>query len=151
MGDMKPSPLTLRDYFVTDLSFSVNRSFDPKKPPSMRLDDLIIKRELSPRGDNPLHWSLTLRIQHQTSPDQNTPYSLALEMVGHIDIIEGFPEEKRHLMLEINGASMLYGAAREIIRSVTSRGPFFQTVLPSVSFYPKKDTPPPNAGCENKP
>jgi preprotein translocase subunit SecB len=43
-------------------------------------------------------------------------------------------------MLEVNGASMLYGAAREIVRAMTARGPYFQTVLPSVSFYPKKET-----------
>jgi preprotein translocase subunit SecB len=141
---MKPSPLTLHDYFVTDLSFTVNREFDPTKPATLCVDDLIIKREAKLRDSNPLQWRMTLRIQHQALPGHNTPYAFTLELVGFIDLAPEFPleEEKRQRTLEVNGASMLYGAAREIMRSVTSRGPYLQIILPSVSFYPKKETPP---------
>ncbi len=38
-------------------------------------------------------------------------------------------------MIKINGPSMLYGIAREVIRGVTARGPYFPILLPSATFF----------------
>ncbi len=139
---MKASPLFLNDYFVTELTFSTNASFDTSKPPEFCLDDLVIKRDLLPIGEDSLQWQMTLRVRQQAPPEKNTPYAFSLALVGMLEIAPGCPEDKRKQLVEVNGASMLFGAAREIIRAETSRGPYMQIVLPSMSFYPKKEAPP---------
>lgn len=133
---MKASPLTLHDYFVTDLTFSVNTSFDPQKDASLCFHDLSIERHLRPEEQDSLKWQLTLRLRQQASPEKNSPYAFSLVLVGILEVSAACPEDKRRRLVEVNGASMLFGAAREILRAVTSRGPYLQTILPSVSFYP---------------
>jgi preprotein translocase subunit SecB len=141
MAEMKTSPLILHDYFVTELVFSVNMSFDADKATALCFDDLAIERELLPLGQDSLKWQMTLRVRQQAPPEKNTPYAFSLVLVGILEVSPNCPEDKRKQLAEVNGASMLFGAAREIIRSVTSRGPYLQILLPSVSFYQKREAP----------
>ena len=43
----------------------------------------------------------------------------------------------------INGASLVFSAAREILRAVTSLGPNGAVLLPTVTFWEPKVTPTP--------
>jgi hypothetical protein len=65
---------------------------------------------------------------------KNTP--LCLVLVGILEVSPNCPKCKQ--LAEVNGASMLFGAAREIIR-FTSRGPYLEIIIPSVSFYQKRE------------
>jgi preprotein translocase subunit SecB len=51
------------------------------------------------------------------------------------------PEEIRDKIVKTNGTSILYGAAREIIREMTARGGYRPILIPTASFaeLPKKD------------
>ena len=136
---MKPSPLDLHYYYVTELTFSVNKTFKAGEGSALEGGNLRILPELRKSEDpeSEPEWIMTLRVQHLAADDQ--PYSFSLELVGHLSVSSLVPEEKRELFLRANGASMLYGAAREIIRSVSAQGPYMHAILPSVSFYPAKE------------
>jgi preprotein translocase subunit SecB len=56
-------------------------------------------------------------------------------MLGVFLVLNGYPEEKIERLVKVNGPSMLYGALREIVKALTSRGPYGAIVLPSPSFY----------------
>lgn len=133
---MKASPLVLHDYYVAELTFSVNPEFASEQPTELCMDDLAVEQRLTPIEKQDRQWQIALQIRQQVVPGKNTPYAFALVIVGLVEVVEGCPEEKRKSLVEINGASMMFGAAREIIRAITSRGPFQQILLPSVSFYP---------------
>lgn len=63
-------------------------------------------------------------------------------MVGYVLAQPGFPKEKMQRAVEINGPSMLFGAAREILRAATGRGPYGPVLIPSTSFFkPEKKAP----------
>lgn len=70
---------------------------------------------------------------------KNTPYAIKMEMFGYFEVPEEMPEELREKMVKTNGSSILYGAAREIIREMTGRGIFRKIYFPTVSFAPLND------------
>ena len=51
----------------------------------------------------------------------------------------GFMESETRFV-QVNGSSMLYGMAREHIRSLTAAGPWGAIILPTMSFYDNKET-----------
>jgi preprotein translocase subunit SecB len=44
------------------------------------------------------------------------------------------PEEIRDKIVKTNGTSILYGAAREIIKDMTARGGYRPILIPTASF-----------------
>ena len=65
-----------------------------------------------------------------------------MALVGFFGCRDGFPSpEDEEQFVRVNGSSMLYGAAREIVRSLTSRGPWGELMLPGISFYDKGAKP----------
>ncbi len=141
---MKASPLNLLDYYVTDLSFSVNKAYDYKKPSEFRLEDLVVEPTLIqvenavPDSAATGKWQMRLRVRHVPAPDRNAPSQFMVELVGVFSVVSGYPADKIQTLLEVNGASLLYGAARQVVRSATAQGPHAPVMLPSVSFYPPK-------------
>jgi preprotein translocase subunit SecB len=61
-------------------------------------------------------------------------------MVGFMHVLETYPSDKIDLLVAVNGPALLYSSAREIIASITGRGPFPAIVLPSVNFLRKVPT-----------
>ena len=139
---MKPSPLELSAYFVTGLSLSANLEYLPEKPSQLRLEDLRIITEVR-RQDGKPAWQIVLKVQQNVGPERNSPYNFALTLVGMFDVHPNFPPDKTEQLVRVNGSSMLFAAAREILRADMARGPHFPLLLPSVSFYPAK---PPDPG-----
>ena len=80
------------------------------------------------------------------------PYAIHLVVVGLFTIDKKFPDHEK--LLRVTGASMLYSAAREFIITVTSRGPWSEVIIPTVSFLPeekaKKMAPSPSASDKKK-
>jgi preprotein translocase subunit SecB len=138
---MKPSPLDLHYYYVTELTFSVNKTFKAGDITALEGGNLRVIPDLrrSDAPDNEPEWIMSLRVQQLAADDQ--PYAFSIEIVGHFSISGMVPEDLRDRILKANASSMLYGAAREIVRSVTAQGPYMPAILPSVSFYPAKDKP----------
>ena len=132
---MKSAPIFLENYFVTELTLTANKDFDPEKGPDVDFSSFkVIPTYLSDAKDR-RHWQVTLRVQHQPGPEAPSPYAFALELAGFFVVHPTVPDDVIDRIVKTNGASMLYGAAREIIRSLTGQAPFGQVILPSISFY----------------
>lgn len=137
---MKPSPLILKGYAVLELQVTANLQFNPKAPIGLSPEDFRIRVDVSasPRPEE-AQWQVVLQVQHVANPKRNHTYAFNLRMVGFLDVHPAYSAEKRETLLRVNGASMLYGAAREVIRSATAHGPYPAILVPSVSFYPQID------------
>ena len=61
-------------------------------------------------------------------------YEGKVEFLGQFQVSDSLPEEKRLRAVTVNGASILYGAVREMVANVTARGPHPMITLPSLSF-----------------
>lgn len=80
-------------------------------------------------------WMVTLSVKYgATQKSEPTPYEADVEIVGFFAVVESYPDEKAETLVKVNGPSVLYGAVREIIASITGRGPHPRVDLPTVIF-----------------
>jgi len=149
---MNLSRLELQNYFVTTLSLTANRNFDGQKARADCFSHLHVEPFLQGEEKDPRQWQVTLKITYRPGPDINAPYHFAVEIVGLFHVVAEQPADKVQWLVETNGPSVLYGTAREMLRSVMATGPYPPLLLPSGSFYePKHITPAPvTKPAENK-
>ena len=135
---MKPSPLQLRRYFVSEINVSVNKDFDPEKEVRLEFEDLIVTpTSLSEKASKRL-WEVSLRIQFQPGPEANVPYYFMVEIFSLFDVHKSVPDERIEPLVKTNCPAVLYSTAREILRSVMAQGPFPALILPTGTFYEPK-------------
>jgi preprotein translocase subunit SecB len=139
----KVSHLQVVRYFVTQLNIIANPLFDVTKGIVQIDSDLCITGDLSKNADDAALFQIKLNIKIQPGAESNLPYSIALEIVGVLKSSFTGTEEHIQRVVFVNGSSILYGTAREIVRSATSLGPYAQVLIPTVVFSePPKPTVP---------
>jgi len=133
---MKLSPLQLSHYFITELHFVAAAIFDPAKDVELRDEHFTIEPIFQRAQENDLQWQVTLKLNQEAPAKTNTPYSFSVVIVGLFEVHPKFEKERIERMVHTNASSVLYGIAREIVRGLTTRGPYPGLMLPSVSFLP---------------
>jgi preprotein translocase subunit SecB len=136
---MNPSPLHLGDYFISSLHFSANSAFDLAEETQIDYNDFEV--DLQTKADSEHDWFVTLQLKFQPPAESNVPYRFIVEIVGSFKAAPSFPAEKIEKLVKTNGASMLYGILREVVRDTTARGPYPALILPSTSFYEPSQKP----------
>jgi preprotein translocase subunit SecB len=139
---VKPSALQLKQYIVTELSIAANRSFDPEKKVSLGMRDVVAEPECRADEKNPRQWQIFLRLKHSQNMESNSPYFFMIEMAGFFTVGTSVSDDQVMEFAKVNGASVLYSTAREILRSMMAMGPYLPILLPAVSFF----DPAPKAG-----
>lgn len=133
---MKLSPIQLLDYHVTSLSVEACASFKRDQPMDLDPADLSVSAQtkLMDDGDEP-RWAVSLSLRHEPIEGKNIPYRLSIDMVGLVTAVAKKADDMISHAVEVNGPSMLFGAAREILRDATARGPHGPIIIPSASFF----------------
>jgi preprotein translocase subunit SecB len=140
---MKAAQVQVINYFVSELQFVANRDFKKDAPSHVSADNLQVAQEVSANAENDRQWQITLRVALNASPESNSPYSFLLEMVGFVSVADSVSADRIERFARINGTSLIFAAAREIIKAATSRGPFAPLLLPTVTFWePKPEAAP---------
>lgn len=131
---MQLSPLQLKQYWVTSLGFAPCEHFDPESDLDLKFDS--IKNHVNIRYvEEPVCcWQVDLSLAHEPGEEENAPYRYQIQVAGFFTVDEGIPEEKVKNIVKVNGASLLFGIAREQLRAALSSGPYPSVLLPSVSF-----------------
>ena len=136
----KISQLELNAYFVTGLGFTANPEFDPAKPSQLGFSDLEIDvHAFSPgsaENPDPARWRVTLSVKQNVGPEKNSPYNFFIDIQGAFTPRGPIPPEHLHGFMENTGGSVLYGTAREVLRSALATGPYRALILPAVVFIP---------------
>src|SRR5438552_880447 len=139
---MRAAQISLTNYFVSELQFAANQTFDPDKTSCLEIEDLQVTHEATAKTENRRSWQLTLRVALNAPSERNLPYSFLVSVVGFVTVDQSVKDENVERFVNINGASLLFSAAREIVRAVTTRGPFKSILLPTVTFWePKREAP----------
>lgn len=134
---MNPSPLQLEHYLVTAFSFAANREFDDdQNAGNPQAADLRFEVNPLRHEDHPNRWMFELVVELPDQKEKNQPYSFRIEMVGFFAVTDSYPKEKAELLANVNGPALLFSAAREIVATMTGRGPYPALFLPSVMFVP---------------
>lgn len=135
---MTPSPLQLEHNFFAKVSIEANKAFDARAVDESGLDpSLQVDIKLSQHNTEKQRYQLVLKLDRpvQAEVAKHIPSLISLEVVGFFKVDEAFqaqPDSENKL--RVNGASLLYSAARENISMITSRGPYGVYLLPTLSF-----------------
>jgi preprotein translocase subunit SecB len=140
---MRAAQISLTNYFVSELEFTTNLAFNGEKPWTIRVEDLDVKKETKPTSEDHRKWEVSLHVKLIERLERNLPYNIALKILGFIGVDESVKNENIERLVEINGASLVFSAAREIVRAITSRGPNGFVLLPTVTFWEPKPLPAP--------
>ena len=132
--DWHIAPVEVLSYFVKSFSMDTNMKCDKDKPRDLSLKNILISNRMFPSKKNKDVFVVSLNLEMKVPEGKNTPYAIKMEMFGRFQVSERVPEERRETMVKTNGSSILYGAAREIIKEMTGRGIFRKIQFPTVSF-----------------
>ena len=84
--------------------------------------------------EDPRGFIVTLGIGVDNTEGKPSPYKIDILATGIVEISEKITPDKRTNLVAINGASLVYGAIRELVTTLTSRcipGPM---ILPTMDF-----------------
>lgn len=129
------SPLTLLSHHFISFSCDASSEQDPKGSLLLNTDQTVAQHT-----EDPLRWKVELEIQFGPSDETSpSPYSGKIAIQGHFQIYEKFTERHHEALIRVTGASMLYGACREMLANFTARSIHGILSLPSISFREKKE------------
>lgn len=126
------SPLQVDFYHFNNIAIKARKNIpeevDPEKS-SIRIDFSLKVRD---NGDNKFAILLELAI----SPDEISgfPYEVKVELEGQFLVSESVPEKEREKAARLLGGSILVGAAREQVATITSRGPHSSFLIPPINL-----------------
>ena len=142
---MQLSPLQLLEYtfdgvsvipvegYEADPAFAPGLVFFPGKLAMSADTGLALLDEKEKYSDFGV--KLTLRVGPKE--DAQAPYNIQVSVRGivrmHLTQVDGQAEERRVRAL-VNGASLLYGAVRDMVSTITSRSAHGPLLLPSLNF-----------------
>lgn len=142
---MQLSPLQLMEYtfdgvsvmpvdgYVPDPAFAPSLVFFPGKLAMSADTGLALLDEQEKYTD----FGVKLNLRVGPKEAAQAPYNILVSVRGtvrmHLTLTQGQAEERRVRAL-VNGASLLYGAVREMVSTITSRSAHGPLLLPSLSF-----------------
>jgi preprotein translocase subunit SecB len=142
--------LQLEGYYVDHVHCSARRADDglpgvaltpglhvqTKKPMGIRPYNLIFSIEAGQHEKDPTRFMVVLRIESDEESSLS-PYLFDVTLVGYFRS-ERKPSVALRPHLVSNAAMILYSSARELLASITGRGPYPAIVLPTMYFDPEK-------------
>ncbi|MHB1752182.1 MAG: protein-export chaperone SecB [Acidiferrobacter sp.] len=126
-------PLQLDQYVFSKFSVETNIGHKPESLAPMV--NVQIQAGLGPVVGAENKYQVTLELSSLRAPDGTgtLPYEVAFQVVGQFSVLDPSYNDKEKLV-RINGTSMLYSAAREMVLLITGRGPWGPYQLPTVNF-----------------
>lgn len=124
------APLQLDIYFFDSLSIRVN----PKGSLNYHLTEaqLDIDAEYCLNTEDPTKHKVILTVRNRPEDPSSATYLFSATVIGIFTISN--PSDQNSLPhVVVTGSSMLFGAIREMLLTLTGRGPFPNLILPTVS------------------
>ena len=138
---MRPSPIQLRHVIYTKVAVAptVSERDSPGPAIGFNFDGVKIHAKVGVAGkpeqqEDPRDFLIDLEITIDNAEGKTVPYNVDIGVTGVFNVLPGLPKEKRVNLVAVNGASILYGAIREIVLSLTSRFASGALTLPGMNF-----------------
>ncbi|MBU4260620.1 MAG: protein-export chaperone SecB [Proteobacteria bacterium] len=124
------TPLRLENYFFPHISVTADPEYVGAETDEVTFP--LVQSELQ-ETDKPNNFQLAINIfVEPKNQEKPIPYIIHLVAIGMFSVADNWPDKEK--LLKINGASILYAAAREFLITITSRGPWPCYTLPTYSF-----------------
>lgn len=132
---MSQTPLRLETYFFPKVQIEAIPEYVPQDALSEQDVDVTVNVGLLGNEKEPTRFQLMLKIDKITAKSGSLPYRVSLEAVAIMTIDPGLKHPDIKRLVQVNGSSMLYSAARELVLMVTGRGPWGSFQLPTINFH----------------
>jgi preprotein translocase subunit SecB len=124
------SPLQLRAHLFSHVLLRANPSGtidgEQKLEPFVSCD---------PDPERPNHWRLIVAVKlSSVNPQKPFAYEIEVQVQGLVEVHEKFDAAKREQLARVNGAGLLYAAARELILNLTARSAHGPVCIPTLNF-----------------
>lgn len=130
---MKNSPLQLEAYYLTAIHLDCDENAQIKESQvTWQIESAVT---LAGHKDDPRRWKVDLTVKFKPAQGDTKPYTGSISFTGYFAVDAAYANDKVKFLVETNGPSVLFGAAREMISNLTARGPWPMVVLPTQSFY----------------
>jgi preprotein translocase subunit SecB len=126
---MSQSPLQLDRYFFVKISLEANAKGDPKA-----VYNIEAKTDVSRDESQERHYLVSLTVRLTPLDEAQPCYVGEVVVMGYFQVHQDYPAEKCDKLVAMNGASMLYGAVREMVSNLSARGPWPMVVLAPMNF-----------------
>jgi len=124
------SPVQLKQHGFTTLAVRANPGGSLANMPSL---EPVIRFEQAP--SNPNEWRLWLVLKlGSADPARPFAYDADMQIQALIEVSHNFAAEQKETMALVNGFSILFSAAREMLLNVTARSAYGPVSLPTLSF-----------------
>ena len=141
---MSLTPLRLENYFFTRVRTEANLDFASAegRVPDQSEIEVNTKVEVFRHNEDAARYQLIVTIDEASSDAGQLPYEIEIQAVGFVTVNPGFEDGDVERLVYVNGASMLYTAAREYLLTITGRGPWGGFYLPTTNFHrPAQEAP----------
>lgn len=132
------SPLNLLFYGIESFSYRSNKAFKNDAVPVIAAQSVVVDLSHQVAEDDESLHRLLVEISIVNKGKAKPPYLIKMSMTGVFEVDLDFTGSI-DMLVNINGGSILYGAAREYTFLATAHGEFGSCMLPTMSFRP----PPP--------
>jgi len=145
---MRPSPIQLKD--LSYLGFKIwprqltEVAAGAEHSTGLEFDfnDVMIGEsiEVAAVGDTsePTTFAVKLRLLIDNKEGKLAPYEVDVEVAGFFEVNMSIKPEERAEMADVNGCAVLYGAIRDLVLNLTSRGVNGPMLLPTVNFLDRR-------------
>lgn len=124
------SPLQLKQHLFTAVNVRTNQ--EGRKDGPVILDQHVVHQRISEKPDR---WHLEIHLNHRSAEAKHPFfYDVELHIIGIVEVDDTIDLKKRDVVAAVNGLSLLYGAAREMVLNITARAPHGPFCLPSLNF-----------------
>lgn len=144
---MDLAPLQLVRYWIDDISIHSNRNFEPESEEGEFLKSLEVESDVhkidppdETTAEHGQFWLVSVSVTVGDDEKNMDPYDIMLNLSGVVQSHPKFDDATAERAISVNGPSMLFGIAREVIRTTTAGGPYATVLLPSVSFLKQAET-----------
>jgi preprotein translocase subunit SecB len=131
---MRPSPLQLESYYVTELHFAEQDHSLSEGESALTPADLNVEVGSTEHEENSLKRIYQLTIELNDGAKKKLHYTFRVVLVGFFEISKHYPSEHAEVMVNANAPALLYSAARELLTLISGRSFSAPVLLPSVTF-----------------
>jgi preprotein translocase subunit SecB len=132
---MSPTPLRLESYFFTKVHVDANPAYSPDKQPKEQDIQVDVSVGILRSKKDADRYQLALEIDRVHSDSAELPYQFSVAAVASVIVDPDLKHPDVARLVKVNGSSMLYSAARELVLLVTGRGPWGSFQLPTLNFH----------------
>ncbi len=126
------SPTQLKDHRFTNIRVKAVEGGSPTAEPVLKP---TIWFQPAPNTSDQWRLVLTLHLA-SANPAKPFPYEAELQLQGLVQIHDGLPEDRKEQLSLVNGFSVMYSAAREMLLNITARSAYGAVTLPTLNFTP---------------